>query len=661
MELAKGGRRRPNTKTPPLSFAFLFFLFLLSPAKAQDYDEAAAPPPEAENCDGIFVTYIFQGRIKEYPHVKNASAQAWAFKSLITLLNTGKQDLLGWNLFVGFQHGEILVSAGGAVLTDGSELPARVSNGTSLSGFPQSDLKNSIDTAGDLAEIQVQVQLTGTQFGLRDPAIPMPKSLRLVNDGFVCPKPTRHGPEMSICCVRDPKVKKPKKLATKFLPRAAGDLTIAYDVLQAFEGKYLAQVTLDNWNPLGRLDNWNLTWDWRRGEFIYSMRGAYTHLKDASGCIYGPAAAAYAGLDFTSVLNCERRPEITDLPPDRATDEQVGKLPFCCKNGTLLPITIDKTQSKAIFQALVFKVPPDMNRTALYPPENFKIKGVLNPDYVCGPPRRVSPMEFPDPTGLDAVSLAVASWQVVCNITRPKNKASRCCVSFSAYFNHSVVPCQTCACGCEEDLTCDPEAAPLLLPSEALLVPFVNRTAKAKAWAKLIHRPVPNPLPCGDFCGVSINWHVYSDYRTGWTARITIFNWEGYTFKDWFAAVQLKKAFPGFEQVYSFNGTKIPGLNDIVFLQGLPGLKYLLPLSGEVDQNTGSKAPGKQQSVISFTKKLTPGINIKAGDGFPTRVYFNGEECSLPDAIPIVSAGLKEAKGNFFLNLLVAGVVVVLI
>ncbi|CAA7394456.1 unnamed protein product [Spirodela intermedia] len=369
------------------------------------------------------------------------------------------------------------------------------------------------------------------------------------------------------------------------------------------------------------------------------MKGAYTHLKDASSCIYGEASTFYQSLDFAAVLNCQRRPVIADLPPERVDDDQIGKIPFCCKNGSLLPPTMNSTKSKAIFQLLVFKIPPDMNRTALYPPKNWKIAGVLNPDYLCGPPQRVSPMEFPDPSRLDAVSTAVASWQVVCNITRPKAKASRCCVSFSAYYNDSVVPCGTCACGCADGLVCDADAPPLLLPSEALLVPFNNRTAKAKAWASIKHRPVPNPLPCGDFCGVSINWHIYSNYRNGWTARITIFNWEGYTFKDWFAAVQLRRAFQGYERVYSFNGTKLPELHNTLFFEGLPGLNYLMPLSEDKDQSGGSRVPGKQQSVISFTKKLTPGIDIEAGDGFPSRVYFNGEECALPTDIPRADAG----------------------
>ncbi|KAJ0966115.1 hypothetical protein J5N97_027253 [Dioscorea zingiberensis] len=616
--------------------ALLFVAVLIAGAAAQDYDDGAQeapPPPALDNCDGVFLTYTFISRAKEFPHVKNSSAQAYAFKSMATILNAMDTDLKAWKMFIGFQHDEILVSAGGAVVTEGSDLPAKVGNGTSLSGFPQTDLLNSIDTAGDMNQIQVRIDLTGTQFGVKPPAVPMPKTIKLLNDGFKCPTPTKKGSIMYVCCIKDPKFKKMKD-TNKFLPRQYGDLNMVYDILQAYDNNYLAQVTIDNNSPIGRLDNWNLTWEWMRNEFIFSMKGAYTHKKDPADCIYGAAGQYYQNFDFSQVMNCEKHPVIADLPPEMENDDRVGKLPFCCKNGTLLPPTMNATKSHAIFQLQVYKMPPDLNRTALYPPQNWKINGVLNPDYTCGPPVRVIPSEFPDPSGLMSNSYAIASWQVVCNITRPKAKTSRCCVSFSAFYNDSVIPCNTCACGCADDSGCNPDEAPLLLPSEALLVPFDNRTAKAKAWAKLRHMKLPNTLPCPDNCGVSINWHVASDYSKGWTARITLFNWEDYTFKDWFAAVELGKAFNGYQRVYSFNGTKLSQLENTLFFEGLPGLNYLMPLSDGKDPKSDPKLPGKQQSVISFSKKRTPGIDVLGGDGFPTRVYFNGEECSLPDEIP---------------------------
>lgn len=96
----------------------------------------------------------------------------------------------------------------------------------------------------------------------------------------------------------------------------------------------------------------------------------------------------------------------------------------------------------------------------------------------------------------------------------------------------------------------------------------------------------------------------------------------------------MNKAYHGYENVYSFNGTKLPQLNNTIFFQGLQGLTFLMGETNGTDPKHGPRVPGKQQSVISFTKKHTPDINIVRGDGFPTKVFFNGEECSLPTEFP---------------------------
>jgi len=648
-------------------------LAVVTAARAQDYnngggggdgDDEEEEKPKAEvkaqeACNGAFLSYTFMERTKEYPHLKNATAQAYAFKAQAAVLNTMTDDLKAWQMFVGFQHKEILVSVGGAVLLDGTDFPANVSGGATFAGYPMADLLNSIDTAGDLSQIQVQIDITGTQFGVKPPGTPMPKIIKLSNPGYRCPAPTHKDSVMYVCCVKDKKFKAKKANSTRYLARQKADLTMAYDVLTAYGNKYIAQVTIDNWSPISRLDNWNLTWEWKRGEFIEKMRGAYTLLKEGPACVYSPAASYYKDFDFSPVYNCEKRPVIVDLPPDREKDNDVGNLPFCCKNGTLLPPIMDESKSRAIFQLTVFKMPPDLNRTALYPPSNWKITGKLNPHYVCGQPIRVSPMEFPDPSGLMSTTPAVASWQVACNITRPKKRASKCCVSFSAYYNDSTVPCNTCACGCGNDTAmCDKDARPILLPSEAMLVPFDNRTAKARAWAKIKHWRVPNPMPCADNCGLSINWHVMNNYKSGWSVRMTIFNWQDYTFKDWFAAVTMGDHYSGYENVYSFNGTRMGApFNNTIFMRALPGLSYLEPIT---DGKTPGdpRLPGKQQSVISFKKKDAPNINIPKGQGFPKRVYFDGEECALPERLP---SGARRRAAAPSLWQAVTGVVLVMI
>ncbi|XVF87686.1 hypothetical protein PTKIN_Ptkin18bG0140600 [Pterospermum kingtungense] len=607
-------------------------------------------PKGQEGCNGIYLSYNFISRTKEYPRVRNVTAQSWAFNSRVTIMNLGTYVLQAWKIFIGFQHKEILVSATGAVITNGADFPAPVGNGTYLSGYPQSDLETSIDTAGDLSQIQVKVQLSGTQFGLKPDMIPMPRTIKLVNDGYKCPGPIHRKNSMYLCCVRDPKYKA-KEQKTKFLPRQKGDLLISYDVTQAYENNYMAQVTIENSNPLGRLDHWNLTWEWMRGEFIYSMKGAYVREVDTSGCIYGLAGQYYQSMDFSKVLNCQKKPKIFDLPAERAEDPELGKIKYCCRNGTILPVTMDRTKSKSVFLVQVFKIPPDLNRTAIYPPQKWNIVGVLNPQYECGAPIRVDPTEFADPSGLQAIKFALASWQVVCNISKPTKGKFKCCVSFSAYYNESVVPCDTCACGCDDTDKCNPDKPAMLLPSEALLVPFENRSAKARAWASLNHFPTPKPFPCGDNCGVSINWHITSDYKQGWAARITLFNWRRISFENWFTAIQFKRAAAGYEKLYSFNGTLLRKLNNTIFIQGLPGLDYLMGETKGSNPKTDPNVPGKQQSVISFKKMRRPYINIARGDGFPSKVFFNGEECALPTRIPMGSSG-NRCSVNLLLLLL---------
>ncbi|KAL2459686.1 COBRA-like protein 7 [Forsythia ovata] len=621
-------------------FLFLCILLISAQTRAQTRTPAGAeaPAPASDSCNGIFLSYTYKtGKIVPPTLKSNPSRQGYRFESTLLVLNNDLEELKSWRVFVGFQHDEYLVSASNVVLADGSSLPSNVGNGSVFAGYPNADLKTGIETAGDLTQMSVQVDLVGTQFGIGAPDVPLPNNISLVNDGWVCPKPSNQGKSvLQVCCTRDLKFKSNVTLDEEFLPRQDGDLTIMYDVIRTYESNYWAQVMIANHNPLGRLDNWQLSWDWMNDEFIFAMKGAYPSVVDTSKCVFGKQGEFYKSLDFSTALNCDRRPTLVDLPLEKTNDTNLGMIPFCCRNGTILPPAMDPSKSISAFQINVFKMPPDLNRSLLSPPQNWGISGRLNPNYKCGPPVRVSPSQFPDPSRLLSDSAAMASWQVVCNITKPKGVSPRCCVSFSAYYNESIIPCPTCACGCpaNTDSTCSTKSPALLLPSQALLIPFENRTTLSTAWADLHHFPVPNPLPCGDNCGVSINWHLFTDYRGGWSARITLFNWDEFPFVDWFTAIELDKAAPGFEAVYSFNGSALNGVNNTIFMQGLTGLNYLVAETDSGNPQKDPRVPGKQQSIISFTKKLTPGVDIPGGDGFPTKVFFNGEECSLPKVLP---------------------------
>lgn len=547
------------------------------------------------------------------------------------------------------------MSASNAVLADGRSIPGAVGNGTVLAGSSVTELKTAAATAGDLTQMQVKVNMVGTVVGVAPSDVPMPSTINLANDGFICGNSSSGNNETHVCCTSDPNYKTKIITDEKFLPRQNGDLTIMYDVIKAYDSNYLAEVTISNDNPLGRLDSWKLSWNWTNDEFIHTMKGAHPSIIDSSNCVFGSQGEFYKELDFANVLSCEKRPTIMDLPPTWFNDTQIGKIPFCCRNGTLLPPYMDPSMSISRFQMQVYKMPPYLNRSNLTPPQNWEIKSsIINPNYKCGGPIRVSPSQFQNPTGLPSNISSIASWQVVCNITKSlKSDSPKCCVSFSAFYNESVIPCNTCACGCHSNQkrTCSLSKPAMWLPSKALLVPFENRSEMAHDWASMQKLQVPNPVPCGDNCGVSINWHVNTDYEKGWTARITIFNWGETNFVDWFAAVQMDKGAIGLEEMYSFNGGLLERLNTTIFMQGKKGLNFLVAEANGSNPRKDPRVPGKQQSVISFRKEKNYEINMVGGDGFPRKVFFNGEECSLPSVFP--SNGLRNELSVYTIMILI--------
>lgn len=148
---------------------------------------------DAQSCNGILVSYAYTGGLRLPPNVSDSAKQPYRFESTVTVLNNGLDELKSWKVFVGFDHDELLVSASNAVLADGTTLPAAVGNGTVFAGFPMTDLKTAVETAGDLTQMQAQIELVGTVFGVAPPSVPMPKSINLANDGFLCRKSTAQG------------------------------------------------------------------------------------------------------------------------------------------------------------------------------------------------------------------------------------------------------------------------------------------------------------------------------------------------------------------------------------------------------------------------------------------------------------------------------------
>ncbi|KAH7289611.1 hypothetical protein KP509_30G011700 [Ceratopteris richardii] len=576
--------------------------------------------------DSVGILYTLQSLERSYPLEGNTADQAYAFTASLQIFNAGKEDLEGWQISIDYVHREILVDGGGALVADGSTFPYNASNGVNLTSAVV--LKTGIETAMDTSQMGASYTIKGVEFGQN--VTSLPTNITLLDVNYECSAPVTNVTLKTIrtCCK---KINSTIMLSSSsYLPRYKGDVTILYDVLKASQNQYQAQVTLSNDSPTGRLDYWNLQWSWQNGEFIYSMRGATTLEQDQDSCIFGKGMVYYAGVDFSTVTSCQQRPTIIDLDQYKANDSTIGRLEYCCRNGTLLPAIQDPSKSKSVFQLIVYKLPPqNTNSTLISPPINWNLTGTFSSDYTCGQPRLVEPTLYVDDSISQRTESVVMSWQVTCNVTRTQ-VTPKCCVSFSAYNNQSVVPCKTCACSCASQSTCNRSAEALLIPVELATVPFVNRTQKTLAWAQLNNWAVPTVLPCPDNCGVSVNWHLVSDYTNGWSARMTIFNWQGLSFADWSAAVELSgSVFSGFQKAYSFNYTS-PG-NNTIFLYGLnQGLSYL---NGIYDNY-----PGIQQSVLSFSLDAQ-NSNVSFRDFYPKKVFFDGNECALPDLLPSNDVG----------------------
>lgn len=93
--------------------------------------------------------------------------------------------------------GQILVQATeGMVLENGQLMPVDVSNGTILTQVPAGVLKNAIETAGDLMQVQKTFIITGTEFGQK--LDPMPRSINITMEGYNCSESLLYGSKWAI-------------------------------------------------------------------------------------------------------------------------------------------------------------------------------------------------------------------------------------------------------------------------------------------------------------------------------------------------------------------------------------------------------------------------------------------------------------------------------
>jgi hypothetical protein len=213
-----------------------------------------------------------------------------------------------------------------------------------------------------------------------------------------------------------------------------GNITIKWDVMQWTGDGYQATVTLYNWQLYRHIDSpgWVLGWTWAKKEIIWNMVGAQaTDQGDCSKVTGG-----------TIPHSCAPSPQIVDLLPGVPYSQQTAN---CCRGGVLSAFAQDPSNSVASFIIIVGR--SGNTNTSVVLPKKFTLAGP-GPGYTCSAATKVPKTRFLSPDRR-RTTLALMTWNLTCIYSQTQaQKAPSCCVSFSAFYNSTIIPCPTCAYDC---------------------------------------------------------------------------------------------------------------------------------------------------------------------------------------------------------------------
>ncbi|XP_074375397.1 protein COBRA-like [Apium graveolens] len=351
---------------------------------------------------------------------------------------------------------------------------------------------------------------------------------------------------------------------------------------------YVAVVTMFNFQKFRHIQEpgWKLGWTWAKKEVIWSIFGAQT--SEQGNC---------SKYKENGPHSCQKNPRVVDLLPGTPYNQQVAN---CCKGGLLSSLLQDPSNSASSFQLSVGESGND-NKTVRVP-KNFTLEA-SGPGYTCGPVRIVKPTIFITADGR-RMTRAMMTWNVTCTYSQfLAQKTPACCVSLSSFYDKTIVPCPSCACGCQNNSTLSGSCVK-------------NNTA-------------PQVQCTSHMCPVQVHWHLKLNDRGYWRVNVSVTNFNfRMNYTQWNMVVQ----HPNFDnrtQIFSFNYKLLEPLahiNETAMLWGVKGLNDNLLQAGRL---------GNVQSDILFQKdSLT--FTLDKGWAFPRRIYFNGDSCVMPppDAYP---------------------------
>ncbi|XP_073119730.1 COBRA-like protein 6 [Henckelia pumila] len=378
-----------------------------------------------------------------------------------------------------------------------------------------------------------------------------------------------------------------------------GNITIRWDVVRDVGyGKQFVKVWMIN-NQLYRhieLPGWKVSWVWVGDEVIWEIQGAEaTEQGNCSGA-------------FKHLLphSCEKQPVIVDLLPGAPFSKQTLD---CCKGGLLSSIIQADTQTSynnniAAFLMLIGTInasnaPPQV-------PHNFSL-GISG--YTCSDPVLVQPTKSFEDQGRRRTQ-AIATYNVTCSYSQFRAAAApTCCVSMSAFYSKTIVPCSQCSCACQ----LPQNGSSCLRPAD--LPPPLQVEANEEP------RPV---LQCSHhMCPIQVHWHVKQSYKQYCRVKITLSNFNYVkNYSEWNLVV-LHPNLQNLTQVFSFNYRPLNqygNTNDTGMFYGIEHYNDILLQAGE---------KGYVQTEMLLYKDPKD-FTFREGWAFPRKISFNGQDCVLP-------------------------------
>ncbi|CAN1305457.1 COBRA-like protein 6 [Linum perenne] len=369
------------------------------------------------------------------------------------------------------------------------------------------------------------------------------------------------------------------------------NITIKWDLLHSSPGSNNLKVTILNYQQYRHIEapGWRLGWDWKGKEAISGIIGAEaTQQGDCSRFKDQPPPHC-----------CDKHPIIIDLLPGAPYNVQTQN---CCKGGVLSSMKQDTSNYVSSFQMTIIASASTYSDFDM--PENFTL-GL--PGYTCGNATSVSPTKIPVDGGRRWTQV-LKTWDAVCSYSLfLASPSPKCCVSLSAFYDSTIVPCTQCSCGCQGG--------------------GGSKCAKIGEKASVLqqkHDPNVEPPPfvrcTNHMCPVKIHWHVKESYRQYWRVKMTITNFNMIKNYTQWNLVVLHPNLKNITQVFSFNYAPLDQTDDSGMFWGIKFYNDMLLQEGVSGNVQSEMLLAKEAGLFSF----------REGWAFPRRILFNGDECVMP-------------------------------